>query len=733
MKFTPQHDKMDCGPACLSMICSYYKKNYSLKFLRENSFITREGVSLLGISEASSKIGLESASVKFSTYQLYDKKSIFPCILHWNNNHFVILRKISKNIFTNKYSFHISDPAHGLLKLNKIKFEESWLSDNEKGVALFLTPTKLFYELQPIEEDTISLKYLLNYLNPFKKKMYWMFLLIFLGSCLTLTLPFLSESLIDNGVNQKNLNLVSLILLAQLAVFIGTLTIEIIRNWLMLYVGTKISITIISDFLRKIINLPINFFDTKLMGDFNQRIQDNERIENFLTSQSLITFFSIITFSVFFGVLLYYNVTILIIYFSLTVLSILWSSYWLKKRSILDYYRFQHRSRNQESIYEIINGVTEMKLNQFEDYKLKKWKNIQEKLFKINIKILRIDQFQFTGFEFINRLKNILVTYFSATYVIQGSMSLGELLSISYIVGQMNNPVNQLVSFFRSLQDAKLSLVRLNEVQNHPTEEQSENQKTILISKSNSKTSGIEFQNLSFQYEGPKSPYVLKNINFTIPEGKITAIVGASGSGKTTLMKLLLKFYEPTEGELSFNSDNINNISPKSLRENCGVVMQDGFIFSDTIERNIATGDENINKEKLQNAVKIANIDEFINSLPLGYNTKIGASGNGISGGQKQRILIARAVYKNPHYIFFDEATSALDAENEKIIHDNLQQFFKGKTVLIIAHRLSTVKNADQIIVLKNGEIAEIGDHQQLVQNKADYFNLVKNQLELGN
>ncbi len=500
----------------------------------------------------------------------------------------------------------------------------------------------------------------------------------------------------------------------------------------MLYIGTKISISIISDFLKKLLQLPIKFFDTKMMGDFNQRIQDNERIEHFLTSQSLLTFFSIITFSVFFGVLWYYNFTILIIYLSLTILSITWSFFWLKKRKILDYFLFQQRSQNQESIYEIINGVTEMKLNQFEDFKRKEWETIQQKLFKINIRVLKIDQFQLSGFEFLNQVKNILVTFLAATFVVKNTMTLGELLSVSYIIGQMNSPVNQLVNFFRSLQDAKLSLERLNEVQNHPTEEQNSNKKTILIFDNHNQKSEIKFNNVSFQYEGPESPYVLKDINFKIPEGKVTAIVGASGSGKTTLMKLLLKFYEPTQGELLFNSENINNLSPKSLRENCGVVMQDGFIFSDTIERNIATGDENINKEKLQNAVKIANIEEFVKSLPLGYNTKIGASGNGISGGQKQRILIARAVYKNPHYIFFDEATSALDAENEKIIHDNLQQFFKGKTVLIIAHRLSTVKNADQIIVLKNGEIAETGNHQQLVQNKGDYFNLVKNQLELG-
>ena len=732
-KFIPQHDKMDCGPSCLAMVSNYFGKNYSLQFFRENSFITREGVSLLGISEAANKVGLKTISTKLVITELVDKIDNLPCIIHWNKNHFVVLTKIKTKLISKKKIFQIADPSYGIMNLNENDFKNSWLSDSNNGVALFLFPTDEFYNKTINLESKITLKYILSFLKPFRKQLFIMFALIFLGSLLNLIFPFLTQNLIDKGVNGKNLNLISLILLAQLAVFFGTLTIEIIRNWIMLYVGTKISITIISEFLKKLLQLPIKFFDTKLNGDFNQRIQDNERIEHFLTSQSLLTFFSIITFTVFFGVLWYYNFTILLTFFILTMISVSWSFFWLRKRNILDYFKFQYRSENQENIYEIINSVSEIKLNHFEDYKLKEWNSIQQKLFKINIRVLKLDQIQLSGFEFINQVKNIFVTFLAATFVVKGKMTIGELLSVSYIVGQMNSPINQLVTFFRSFQDAKLSLERLNEVQNHSTEEITSNQVLLPFFNNNSQNTGINFKNLSFQYEGPKSPYVLKDITFTIPEGKITAIVGASGSGKTTLMKLLLKFYEPTQGKLFFNSENINNISPKSLRENCGVVMQDGFIFSDTIERNIATGDENINKDKLQNAVKIANIEEFIKSLPLGYNTKIGASGNGISGGQKQRILIARAVYKNPHYIFFDEATSALDAENEKIIHDNLQQFFKGKTVLIIAHRLSTVKNADQIIVLKNGEIAEIGNHQQLVQNKADYYNLVKNQLELGN
>ena len=735
MNFTPQKDQMDCGPACISMVASVFGKNYGLVFLRENAFITREGVSLLGISEASKKIGLETISAKLNTVTLIQNNNTLPCILHWNQNHFVVLYKVSKSIFSKQPIFYIADPAYGKIKLTQEKFEKSWLSNGDKGVALFLNPTDDFYKKQPPKEDKLTIKYLFKYLAPYKKQLFIMFLLLLLGSALTLVFPFLTEALIDKGVNAKDLNFIFIILLAQLGLFLGSIIFSIFRNWLMLYVGTHLSITIISDFLKKMLKLPIKFFDTKLMGDFQQRIQDNDRIEEFLTSQSLTTFFSIITFSVFFGVLWYYDVKILLVYLVLTALSIGWSFYWLKKRKILDYFRFQQRSENQESIYEMLNGVTEMKLNQFEDFKIKEWENIQQKLFKLNTRILKLDQIQLSGFEFFNQLKNIIVTFLAATYVVQGSMTLGMLLSISYIIGQMNSPVNQLVDFFRSLQDAKLSLERLNEVQNHEPEENKELKQ--ITTQSNYQKNGIEkgiyLKNLTFQYEGPKSPCVLKDINLYIPDGKITAIVGASGSGKTTLIKLLLRFYDPIKGEIYYNHDNILNLSPKSIRENTGVVMQDGYIFSDTIERNIATKDKEVNKQQLKKAVQIANIEEFVESLPLKYNTKIGEAGNGLSGGQKQRMLIARAVYKNPNYIFFDEATSALDAENEKIIHDNLQEFFKGKTVIIIAHRLSTVKNADNIVVLKKGEIIEQGTHKELVNKKADYFNLVKNQLELGN
>ncbi len=732
MKFIPQRDQMDCGPACLVMIASIYGKKYSLDFIRELSYITREGVSLLGIKEAANKIGFEAFAGKLTTKDFKEKryKSV---ILHWNQNHFVVLCNIKKNVLRKGYTFKIADPTHGILSLNQSEFEKGWLSEEKEGIALFLEPTEDFYNQNPEKQEETSIKYLLGYVVSYKKQLSLMFAMLLLGSGITLVFPFLTQYLIDKGVNAKNLNVISLILIAQLVLFFGSITIEIVRNWLVLFVGTKMSISIISDFLKKILQLPIKFFDTKMMGDFQQRIQDNERIEKFLTSESLITFFSMITFLVFFGVLWYYDYKILLVYITLTVVAVLWSTFWLKKRKYLDYFRFQQRSENQDSIYEILNGVTEMKLNQFEKFKRNKWEEIQKKLFKVNIRILKLDQLQLSGFQFLNQVKNILVTFMAATYVVQGKMTLGELLSVSYIIGEMNSPINQLINFFRSLQDAKLSLERLNEVQRHPQEE-TENLVSLprhntLI---NAKKQGIVLEGIDFQYEGPKSPYVLKDINFSILDGKTTAIVGASGSGKTTLMKLLLKFYEPAKGTIAVNGIQLSTISPADWRSNCGVVMQDGYIFSETIERNIAMGDEEIDQDKLLHAIEVANIGDFIDSLPLRLKTKIGAAGNGISGGQKQRILIARAVYKNPDFIFFDEATSALDAENEKIIHDNLQSFFIGKTVLIIAHRLSTVKNADQIIVLRNGHIVESGHHQELVYNKADYFSLVKNQLELG-
>ncbi|MVO09573.1 ATP-binding cassette domain-containing protein [Flavobacterium sp. TP390] len=731
MKLIRQYDKMDCGPSCLGMVANSYGKEISLNYLREKCHITKEGVSLLGIDEAATELGFETFSASLDIEELKKVEDYnFPCILHWNNNHFVVLKGYGrKGFFSRQKKWQIADPGHGFIDLNDQKFKKSWLGENETGIAFFLKPKEKFFKTEFKQPEKISLNFFLKYFVSHKKKLGLVFILMLLGSLINMIFPFLTQFLIDKGISNKDINYIQLILFSQLSLYLGAIIIEIFRNWSLLIVGTKISIKIISEFLTKILELPLRFFDSKLIGDFQQRIQDNDRIEYFLTSQSIATFFSTITFSVFFIVLAYYNPKVLLIYVSLTVLSLLWSNYFLKKRKILDYHRFVENSNNQETIYEILNGVSEMKLNNFEEHKCNQWKEVQNRLFKINLKILKLDQIQSSGFNFINHIKNICVSFYTAVLVVQGDMSLGVLLSVSYIIGMMNSPVDQLVSFLKSLQDAKLSLARLNEVQ---TEQAEEKENYANLELKSALHSGVKLSNVSFQYEGPRSPFVLKNIDMYIPDGKITAIVGASGSGKTTLMKMLLRFYDSITGHISFNGQNILNLSPKDLRKNCGVVMQDGFIFSDSIKRNIATADEEIDYDRLKKAAQIANIEEYIESLPLKYDTKIGASGSGLSGGQKQRILIARAVYKNPHYVFFDEATSALDAENEKIIHDNLFDFFKGKTVVIIAHRLSTVKHADQIVVLKKGEISEVGSHAQLVERKGDYFSLVKNQLELG-
>lgn len=724
-KFFPQLNEKDCGIACIKMITNYYGKNFTDFILREKTFITRSGASLLGIKEGLSFLGIEGVSVKLNVLELEENKSIFPAILYWNSNHFVVIKNITKNFFTGKKNYIIADPAHGILSLSEEEFLFSWCSKSKEGIALFVEPTETFYSQKSQGDDRVAFSKILEYIKPYKSHIMWVMFLLLLGTLISLTFPILTEKLIDDGVIGKNLSIIKYILLGQLSFFLGNIILEIIRNRILLLVGARINIKIISTFFEKLLKLPIRFFDTKLLGDFNQRIQDHEKIEFFITRQGLLTIFSVITSSVFFIVLGYYNMTILLVYLCLTAVSIFWSLYWLKERKYLDYFRFQRESESQDLVYEIINGVSEMKLNQYEEFKRKEWEKAQDRLFVINSRILKIDQIQMSGFEVINQLKNIITTFLGALLVVEGEMTLGILLSISYIIGQLNSPISQIISFFRALQDAKLSLSRLYEVEDHK-EEEKEGMRPI-------KHEDIRIEDVCFQYGGPSSPYILKNININIFKGKVTAIVGASGSGKTTLCKLFLKFYEPTRGNIYNGDVNFREVSPLDLRKQSGVVMQDGFIFYDTIERNIVMGDENIDYERLEKALEISNIKSYVEELPLGLKTEIGSSGSNLSGGQKQRILIARAVYKNPKFILFDEATSALDAENEKIIHDNLQSFFKGKTVIIVAHRLSTVKNADQIIVLKKGQIVEQGNHKELVSKKGEYYNLIKNQLELGN
>ncbi len=726
--FYNQPDHMDCGPTCLRIIAKHYGKHYTLASLRRLSETTREGSSLKNIADAAEKIGFRTLGAKISFTQLQHEAPL-PCIAHWNQNHFVVVYKIKKN------KVYVSDPAHGLLQYSVAEFLQHWIGNNatvttQEGIVLLLEPTPKFQQQSGIADNNHTpqqgFSFLLQYLFRYKKLMTQLFIGLVAGSLLQLIFPFLTQSVVDIGIQNQDLNFIYLILAAQLFLFLGKTSIEIIRSWILLHISTRINISLISDFFIKLMNLPIAFFDTKMTGDIMQRINDHQRIENLLTTTSLSVLFSMVNLVVFGIVLAGYNLKIFAVFFVGSLLYFGWVMLFLKKRKDLDYKRFSQMSAEQSKVMELINGMQEIKLHNAEQQKRWSWERLQAKLFKIEIKSLRLQQAQNIGANVINELKNIFITVLSAKLVINGELTLGMMLSVSYIIGQLNSPIAQLISFIHSAQDAKIALERLSEIHNKPNEEELSDEKIHDIPPNQNLT----LKNVGFRYTG-STEKVLQHINLTIPANKITAIVGASGSGKTTLMKLLLKFYNPTEGDITLGNYHLSNIAHSAWREKCGVVMQEGYIFNDTIARNIAVGDEIINKEKLLNAVKIANIQSYIEQLPLGYNTKIGSEGIGMSGGQKQRLLIARAVYKNPEFIFFDEATSALDANNEKIIMQNLNNFFKNRTAVIIAHRLSTVKNADQIIVLDNGKLIEKGTHQQLIQQKGKYYHLVKNQLEL--
>ena len=728
--FFQQLDAMDCGPSCLRMIAKHYGKNYSLQTLRDKSYITREGVSMLGISDAAEAIGFRSMGVRITFEQLLTEAPL-PCIAHWKQNHFVVVYKISQK--KGKTSVHVADPARGLITFTKDEFVSGWENTREggedKGLCLLLETTPDFYNSDDEKPNKSGFKFLFSYLRPYKKLITQLFLGLILGSLLQLIFPFLTQSIVDKGINNQDLSFVTLIIIAQLVLIFSRTIVEFIRSWILLHLGTRINISLISDFLTKLMKLPVSFFDTKMTGDLIQRIGDHHRIENFLTSSTLNILFSFVNLIIFGIVLLIYSVNIFLIFLLGSILYTLWVYIFMKKRRELDNRRFAQLSSNQSNVIQLITGMQEIKLNNCEKQKRWEWESIQAKLFKVNMASLSLSQYQQAGGVFINEIKNIAITFLAAKSVIDGQMTLGMMLAVQYIIGQLNSPITQMIGFLQSTQDAKISLERLGEIHNRENEESDETPKISILPENRQ----LNIDSVSFQYEGPHSPFVLDNIEMNIPEKKITAIVGTSGSGKTTLIKLLLGFYEPQKGKIKLGDIYLNNISNRMWRDKCGVVMQDGFIFSDSIASNIAVSDEFPDREKLLNAVKVANIQEFIESLPLGYNTKIGQNGVGLSQGQKQRILIARAVYKNPEFIFLDEATNALDANNERVIMENLDQFFKGKTVVVVAHRLSTVKNADQIVVLEKGKIIEKGTHTELTKKKGAYYELVRNQLELGN
>jgi len=725
--FYKQPDIKDCGPTSLRIISKYYGKAIPLQQIRNLSETTREGSSLLGLSDAAENLGFRSLGVQVDFCTLLEEVPL-PCIVHWNKHHFVVVYKIDK---TGK--IYISDPSYGLITYEKQEFIKFWIGENadentKEGIALLLETTPAFFKNEFDEQESkASFSFLSRYLFKYKSLVFQLAIGLLAGSLMSLILPFLTQSIVDVGIQNQDLNFIYLVLIAQVMLFLGKMGIEVIRSWILLHLSTRINISIISDFFIKLMKLPISFFDTRMTGDIMQRINDHHRIEQLLTNSSLNTLFSLVNLIIFSIVLLFYDYRLFLVYIIGAVLYVVWIIFFLKKRKELDYKRFSQVSQEQSKVIELINGMQEIKMHNAEKQKRWSWEFLQVKLFKLQIKSLSLEQWQSVGGNFINQIKDILVSFLSAKLVLEGNLTLGMMLSVQYIIGQLNSPLMQLIDFLKQTQDAKISLERLGEIHDKEDEENADEQYTHEIPQED-----IEVQNLSFRYIGSDA-FVFENLNLNIPYQKTTAIVGASGSGKTTLLKLLMKFYEPNEGEIKLGNTKLKNISPRTWRDHCGVVMQEGYVFNDTIAQNIAVGEDYIDKIKLRKAVKIANIKDFIEGLPLSYNTKIGNEGVGVSGGQRQRLFIARAVYKSPEYIFFDEATSALDANNEKVIMENLENFFKGKTAIVIAHRLSTVKHADKIVVLDKGKVVEEGNHSELVAKKGEYYRLVKNQLELGN
>jgi len=722
-----QADTKDCGPTCLKIVAKHFGKTINIQQLRDFSETTREGSNLLYLSDAAEKIGFRTLGVKLNLENL--EEAPLPCILHWNKEHYVVLHDIKKG------NYCISDPAFGLIQYNKEEFIKFWIGNNadestQEGIALLIEPTPKFHQTDFDREEKKGLGFgmLSQYVWRYKSFLTQLSIGLLAGSLLQLIFPFLTQSIVDVGIQNQNLDFIYLILFAQLFLFAGRTGLELIRSWIMLHLSTRISISLISDFFIKLMNLPISFFDVRMTGDIMQRINDHHRIEKILTTSSLNVLFSVVNMVIMGGVLAYYNLQIFTVFFIGSLLYFGWITLFLKRREALDYKRFSEVASEQSKVMELINGMQEIKMHNAEKQKRWGWEYVQARLFRVSMKGLVLEQTQTIGSSVINELKNIFIVFISAKLVIDGQITLGMMMAISSIVGSLNGPVTQLISFVRELQDAKISLARLSEIHDKEDEVQQETLQTNEVPHDED----IVIKNLSYRYLGNDVP-VLENLNLVIPAKKVTAIVGVSGSGKTTLMKLLLKFYEPEKGEINIGNTQLKNISQKAWRNTIGAVMQEGFIFNDTIAHNIAVGVDIIDKQRLVYAADVANIKEYISGLPLGYNTKIGQEGVGMSTGQKQRLLIARAVYKNPEMLFFDEATSALDANNEKEIMRKLDLFFKDKTVVVIAHRLSTVMNADQIVVLEKGKIFEIWNHSDLVEKKGNYFELVRNQLQLGN
>ncbi|WP_398453341.1 peptidase domain-containing ABC transporter [Sphingobacterium thalpophilum] len=725
-----QLDIMDCGPSCLKMIAKYFGKYYSLQYLRDLCGNTREGVSLAGISHAAERIGLRSLAVKCSTQDIIDKVPL-PIIIHWDNSHFVVLYNI-KEKKNGKTTYHIADPAKGHIKYTEREFTDNWINDNTTnttGIALILEPQADFKQRQAYEkaERGRHIENFTGYFTPYKTSFLYLGLVMLLITGMQAALPFISKAVIDVGIQTQDSNFINIVLIANLALIVSITLSSAVRDWILQHMSSRINIALISDYLIKLMKLPVSFFENKMLGDILQRANDHERIRSFIMNNSLNLIFSILTFLIFGIILLLYNTSIFWIFLAGSTFYILWIMGFLKLRKKLDWDYFELTAKNQSYWVETIGGIQDIKINNYEQAKRWKWEAIQARLFKVNLRMLSINNIQNLGANFIDSVKNLLITFFCAKAVIAGEITFGIMISTQFIIGMLNGPVQQLISFMVGLQFAQISFMRLNEVQNLKDEDEDIGNNDIELTRNKD----IVVNNISFQYTNT-SPLILKNIRLVIPEGKITAIVGDSGSGKSTLLKLLLRLYKPSYGEILIGEMNINNIGLRQWRDRCGAVMQDGRIFNDTILNNIILDDEKPDNERLKKAVKAANIDYEIERLPLGYQTKMGENGRGLSGGQKQRILIARALYKNPDILFFDEATNSLDTINEQKITQALDEIFHGKTVIVVAHRLSTIRKAHQIVVMRDGQVVEVGSHESLVEKKGRYYRLVESQSEIN-
>ena len=724
LRYTRQFDQMDCGPACIRMVASAFGKEYPLSYLRTLAHLTREGVSVAGIRDALREIGMESGTFELTLEQLRTRCPL-PAILHWEQNHFVVLYDVKRSRWRGRWKYYVANPAYGKHAFSEESFAHFWLN-GERGVAVAVDPTQAFYDKKPVKEKHSFVRFARKYVWPFRWEMSQSAFGMLFGILLSLVTPFLTQAMVDDGIGLRDMGLIVSIMMAQIFIFVGTFSMGLISSWVSLYMTTRINIHILSDYLTKLLRLPMTFFETKSVGDYQQRLGDHGRLQSFVTYSTLQTFFSLVSAPFYLAIIGWYSPVILVAYLFLTGLSTAWMTYFFRRRKALDYEQFKISAENQNKQYELMSGITDIKLNAYEDYKLDEWRELQERQYRMSQKTLRLGQIQSTGFTVIGQLRNIFITCWIAAEVVDGNLTLGMMMSISTIIGQVNGPLSQLIGFLQQFQDAKISLERSEEV--HLCKDEDSCLQTAVPAAA---PLDIEVRHLTFSYTGRIGQPALEDVSFTIPAGRMTAIVGESGSGKTTLMKLLLKFYAPTGGDILLGGRPLADYTAKSMRQASGIVMQDNFIFSDTVRRNILLGEPEDNA-RLARAVEMACLTDYVEKQPLGLETKVGSEGISVSGGEKQRMMIARAIYKDPQYLMLDEATSSLDAENERRITENLDRHFRGRTRIVIAHRLSTVKNADQIVVLRKGRVVERGTHAELVAQRGYYYELIQNQLELA-